>query len=369
MRERLTQKLLNRRDAETQREFNSKTSLRLRVSAVQCLGSFGVLRSLAVAALIAVIVPRSHFAAAEPAPARPVASPAATRPATRPASGPAATQPRVLQFQPGVRIDWSQHQVEADVTVILREGLIELFACSPKQREHEAIVRLEARPTHLYQALGLIGLTPGRPDHFDAQQKFVPASGDFVDVEIRYAGADGQPRQEPIEAWMRPADGDASLGRLPWVFAGSTPTEDRKGIATDLEGTVIALVEFSSSLIALPEYHSESNDELWVRPRTTAIPPIGSKGQLIIRAAPLRLRVEAGGQVRAGAKLVTRAELADLVKRRLQANAALRVEVTAARAVEVQELKMIAEMLHNLGIQELGVEILDESGKKRPIMR
>jgi hypothetical protein len=318
-----------------------------------------------IAALIALAIPASHSLADGPTRTRPANSAVATRPAT----GPAASQPHIVQFQPGIRINWTQRQVEIEVTVVLREGPIELFASCPRQREYESIVRIEARPTHLYQALGLIGLTPGHPDRFDEQGRFVPASGDFVDVEVRYPGADGQTRQEPIETWMKPAEGDASLGRLPWVFAGSTPLEDGKGIASDLEGTVVALVEFSSSLIALPEYHSESNTELWLRPRSERIPPLGTKCRLIIRAAPLRLRLETGGKLRIGERTITRAELARTVSERVKADAGLRVEIAVARGAEELEVKSLVQLLRGLDIRESGIEIFTESGEQRPIMR
>jgi hypothetical protein len=293
----------------------------------------------------------------------------ATQPFNRPATGPAASQPHVVQFQPGIRINWTQRHVEADVTVVIREGPIELFACSAKQREYESIVRFEGLPTHLYQAMGLIGLTPGHPDRFDDNGKFVAASGDFVDVEIRYPGTDGQTRQVPIETWMQPAEGNAPLGRLPWVFAGSQPLAGGKGIASDVEGTVVALVEFSSSLIALPEYHSESNTELWLRPRTERIPPLGTKGQLIIRAAPLRLHVESGGKLRMGNRAMTRNELAQLVSERVKADEGLRVEITAAPGAEGLETKSLVQMLRGLNVREKAIEVFAESGDKRPIMR
>src|ERR1043166_8218583 len=49
---------------------------------------------------------------------------------------PAASRP----FQPGVRIDWEQKAVEIDARVVLREGPLELFACSPQTKEHESIL-------------------------------------------------------------------------------------------------------------------------------------------------------------------------------------------------------------------------------------
>src|SRR5690606_38100667 len=119
--------------------------------------------------------------------------------------------------QPGIRFDWSRREVLADATVVLREGLIELFACSPRQREHEAIVRMEARPLHLYQALGLIGIRPGHPIRFNEQDEIETATGDAVEIEIRYE-REGRTVQEPIEHWMRFQNTDRSPGRLPWIF-------------------------------------------------------------------------------------------------------------------------------------------------------
>lgn len=303
-----------------------------------------------------------------PTPAQPPAV-LATRPAaTRPAAS-QPNQPRIVQFQPGIRINWIKRQVEVDATVILREGLIELFACSPKNREHEAIIRIEARPMHLYQAIGLIGLTPGRPSRFDPQtEKSTPATGDPVDLEVRYSSGAG-PRQEPIEAWMKPTDGKTLLGRLPWVFAGSVPLEQREGIATDVEGTVVALVDFSSSLIALPETHSDRNDELWLRPNTERIPVVGAKCELIIRAAPLRLRLEPNGRLQLFQKTVTRAELARAVSDALRDNPDLRVEVTVQDGAEPLEEKGLIQLLQSLHVREQSIVIVSPSSEKRSGIR
>ncbi|MCH8851940.1 MAG: hypothetical protein IID41_04735, partial [Planctomycetes bacterium] len=68
-------------------------------------------------------------------------------------------------FMPGVRINWQEREVEVAGVVVLREGMLELFACSADTREHESIMRISARPAHVYQALGLLGLEPGSPPY------------------------------------------------------------------------------------------------------------------------------------------------------------------------------------------------------------
>lgn len=294
-------------------------------------------------------------------------SAAAQPPATRPATQPAASQPRIVQFQPGIRINWPQRQVEVDVTVILREGPIELFACSPHRREHEAIVRIEALPTHLFQALGLIGLTPGQPARMDDQGEIIPASGDRVDVEIRYHGKNGI-LQEPIEFWMRPAEGPAPAGRLPWVFAGSIPLEHGKGIASDLEGTVVAVVDFPTALIAIPEHHTDRNEALWLRPNTEHIPPVGTTGQMIIRAAPLRLELQDNGEIHHEGRPITRDDLARLIARRLEDNPDLRVEILN-RSPGAKEEASLVQFLRELKIRRESIVIFSDPGREKTITR
>ena len=229
---------------------------------------------------------------------------------TRTATTAPASQPSVVDFQPGIHINWARRQVEVDATVILRQGAIELFACCPQIREHEAIVRIEGRPLHLYQALGLIGLTPGHPIRWHTETgEEQAATGDAVEILVRYTLV-GKTRTEPIERWMkqvrfdrptsRPGDhpppARSDLDLLPWVFAGSFPIEEA-AIAADAEGTVIAVVDFGSALIALPESHSDSNAELWLEPATDRIPPMETRCTLVFRAGPLRLTLDASGRI------------------------------------------------------------------------
>lgn len=241
-----------------------------------------------------------------------------------PGSSPAepVPHPSAIEFQPGVRIDWRTRQVEVQGRVILREGPIELFACSPRTREHESIVCIDARPMHVFQALGLIGLTPGHPSRFEPQtREYRPATGDPVEIEVQYT-TDGQVRREPISRWMRhartgdPARAGSDVEDMPWVFAGSYLT-DHGVFAADPEGTVISLVDFGSSLIALPEYHSDSNAELWLEPATERIPPLMTRCTLIFRPGPILIDLDAAGRVRLSGRTLTLAETAEALRERL----------------------------------------------------
>jgi hypothetical protein len=202
----------------------------------------------------------------------------------------------VVEFQPNVRIDYPNRSVEVDGQVILRQGLLELFACSPRTREHESIVRLNTRPVVVLQALGLLGLEPGRPLRMDPNTgEIIPASGDPLEIDVRYE-VNSIRKTVPIEMWMRHSQTKARLERQPWVFAGSFPVGDG-AVAADEEGTIVAVVDFESAIVALPRHHTAANAELWLEPNTPAIPPVGTACTVIFRPGPPTLRLAADGRL------------------------------------------------------------------------
>jgi len=258
---------------------------------------------------------------------------------------------RSIEFQPGVRINWSKRQVEIDATVNLRKGAIELFACSPGAREHEAIVRIEARPTHLFQALGLVGLTPGHPIRYNEKTNQIePATGEPVEIDIRYK-REGQTRVEPIEAWMLNARQRRPIGRLSWIFTGSV-SDGEGGVAADFEGTVIALVDFGSSLIGLPDRHSDSNEQLWLVPNTAAIPPISTPCELLVRLGPVRLRLERDGMIWVLGRWITQDDLPGLIDKLRRDRPDCSFVVSADPACSPDKARVLLRRLKQLGIKD-----------------
>ena len=215
--------------------------------------------------------------------------PAAPNPAAEPTSRP------VSAYLPGnragrrirsgcVRIDWQRPQVELDGEVVLREGPLELLACSPGTREHESIVAVAARPLHIRQALGLIGLEAGRPCTYDAAgDRWLPAAGDRLVIEVRYQTPGGT-RTVNVWEWMI----DTKHGERPalreWVFCGSRMLRENV-FAADADGAVVCVVDFDTALIGLAETHSADNALLWVAANPEEVPPAGSPCTLLIRAA------------------------------------------------------------------------------------
>lgn len=202
-------------------------------------------------------------------------------------TAPTATpEGRLVEYQPGIKIDFRVPQVEVAAEVILRDADLELFAYAkaPTPKEHETVLLTRVRPLHVHEALGLIGLTPGNPVSYDYEtKKITPATGDPVDVLVQYE-QDGRSVEDSACDWMYDVNAKAPMKRTHWLFTGSR--QDEKGrFAADIEGTLVTVVNFDTSLLSLPESHSDSDAQLWLKANTAAIPEPGTKVTLILRPA------------------------------------------------------------------------------------
>jgi len=190
-----------------------------------------------------------------------------------------------VAYKSGITLNYEALQVEVDAKVILRQGELELllWAESPTPKGHETILATKAKPSDIYEALGLMGLTPGSPPWFDYEKAVAHAAkGDQVEVRVRYQ-LDRQPIEHNICDWVTNKARQAPMERRNWVFCGSRREENGR-FAADFEGTAITVVDFPSSLLSLAESHSESNAELWLVANAKRIPEIDTPVTVILRA-------------------------------------------------------------------------------------
>jgi hypothetical protein len=240
---------------------------------------------------------------------------------TSPTTRPAATDPPGgrADFAPGVVIDWSELHVELEGRVVLQSGPLELAVCSPRTREHESIVTIQARPLDVYNALGLIGLTPGRPFTYDEKNdRWLAPQGDFVEVNVHYV-QQGRPKTVNLWNWMADAESGKPVEPREWVFCGSRRFTGGT-FGADADGTVICVVDFDTALIGLADAHSADNAALWVQANPRTVPPEGTPCTLLIRSSPamaMEIQLSAGGDFTWNDQPLSRKKLEDVVRRRL----------------------------------------------------
>lgn len=274
----------------------------------------------------------------------------------------ALRSPEARPFVPGVWINWAARQVEVEAYVVMREGMLELFACSPQTKEHESILRVEAQPTHIYQAMGLLGIEAGRPPYWDPKaQRGHAATGSRLTIDVRYQW-DGEVRTDKAHRWMRNARDNEPAPPTQWVFSGSVRTE-RGRLTADMEGTVICLVDFESALVSLPQSYSANNEMLWLAPNADRIPPLGSPCMLLLKAVPdcrRIIRLGRYGELSYQGARTGRLRLDELLRRDLGSLPELTIELIADSAALQQDVDAVLGIAQEAGLPAGRLTVLRE---------
>lgn len=218
------------------------------------------------------------------------------------------------EFQPGVTIDWNASTVRVSGRVVLQGGPLEFLACFPG-KEHESLVLLEASATHVFLALGLVGIEPGKPPTWDEDgQKLIPASGQPVDLSFEWQ--DGEKvRSVPALHWVRDGELDQRVIDRPLLFSGSRMRSDGR-VSADVSGSGVALVDVPDALFSMSRSHTDRNAELWAMADAQAVPEVGTPVTLLIRAARsmgFDARLDALGLVRINDQIGDAADLIELI--------------------------------------------------------
>jgi hypothetical protein len=207
---------------------------------------------------------------------------------------------------PGLVVNRKERCVDVDATICLREGALELIACTKDTKEHESIIRVEARPIHIHAALLLLGAEPGNPamrrlvDEESGRWVDIPPRGGAVDVFLVFKDKEGKTVERPISDFIVRSDHDDSGPsgsgdqeqddtRFPthtFLFAGSILHGDGSGprrYLSEESGNVISIVTFGDEVLCLPEYHSADNFALMWSIDPTHLPALDTKVTLRLK--------------------------------------------------------------------------------------
>lgn len=230
-------------------------------------------------------------------------------PATKPAVDAAgktaepAAKPKEIKL-PGLVIDLEKGCVDVEASVCLQEGTLELIACTKDTKEHESIIVIAAKPSHIHAALLLIGARPGNPsirkpaNAEGTRWIDIPPQGDPIGVYLAFKDKEGKMVEYPISDFIAPTDedyGQSNADDQPeekagfpdaFVFAGSQLYGKGKGprqYLCDQSGNVISIATFGDELICLSGMHASDNESLMWQINPTKLPEVGTKITLRLR--------------------------------------------------------------------------------------
>lgn len=218
---------------------------------------------------------------------------------------PADLAEKIRAIFPGITINSEERFVDVKSVVCLTEGYLEVIACAKDSREHESIVMVEAKPSHIHAALLLIGARPGNPamrkpvNEEGTRWVDIPPQGQAVKLTLLVPDEKGVMTERPISDFLTPSKDESGLPEVDkteekfpdsFLFAGSHTHQegDTKTYIADVNGNVASISTFGDEVLCLTGHHAQENHALAWQINTDSIPELGTKVTLRLRplAAP-----------------------------------------------------------------------------------
>jgi len=178
-----------------------------------------------------------------------------------------------------VWIDAKRKQVVMEGEVCLREGMLEMFACPRRTKEHESVLSVPVRPLTVHAGLLAVGALPGNPARWNP--KFEPARGALIEVTIFWTDEEGNQQHARAQEWIRQIKTGNAMDQS-WVFGGSVV----QGTYLADFGEFICVSNFPSAMLDVPVESSDKAGDLQFEAFTERIPPLGTKVLLVLTPRP-----------------------------------------------------------------------------------
>jgi hypothetical protein len=233
-------------------------------------------RSLALAGLVAIA--SEALAVAQDPPANKAGADAAAA-----ASAAAGTPDGLVKLSKtnDVWFDTKRKAVVVDGQVCLREGQLEMFACSKGTKEHESVVSLNCQAQEVHAGLLAAGAKPGTTVRYDPEYK--PATGPIVDVYVLWKDAEGGKHQARAQDWIKDTKTQKGMTH-DWVFAGSGFWKDEETGQEHYKangGDMVCVSNFPTAMLDLPIESSQANTDLMFEAFADRVPPRGTKVRVV----------------------------------------------------------------------------------------
>ncbi|NQT18883.1 MAG: hypothetical protein HQ592_04200 [Planctomycetes bacterium] len=128
--------------------------------------------------------------------------------------------------KPPIRLDKENKTIEIDGRICIKDGPLELFACTEGGKEHEAVVALKGEPWQLHLSLILLGLKPGGGPEYQGDP--TKPYGDTVIIEVQWE-QDGKTIRKRAEDLIFDVKKEKPMQHIEWVFVGSRFERDQNG--------------------------------------------------------------------------------------------------------------------------------------------
>lgn len=187
-----------------------------------------------------------------------------------------------------VLVDRKTRRVEVPAEVNMTRGILEYYAVCEEGKLHEAVLKINAVPSHIHLALILAGYEASeytKPDP-KTQQRQRTKRGSLLRLYLKWTPKDLNREQWiPAEAWLYNRDLDAPPKPAPYMFTGSVI--DDEGYVADRFKSVIGLIDDATVVLSptVDPGNPYQGDQLGYEIYSSAIPPKGTAVTLVIQEA------------------------------------------------------------------------------------
>lgn len=166
--------------------------------------------------------------------------------------------------------------IPGEINISTDDTIIEFFACGTLGKSHESILILDTEPIHLFIALGLLDLEPGR--NLAVQGDPHEPKGSQVQIWVEWNRGNDVSTHTARELVWNAITGQP-MQKTHWIFTGGRLINNQ--LTSQLYHNLIAVYRDPDSLINNPL--PGGTDDSTYRVNTDVIPPKGTKVKVKIR--------------------------------------------------------------------------------------